>query len=74
VILAECADGGFEIYYEGFRGKVKREAVRTIKFGPKNEDSGASMSSTNGMLPSSVAWGTGEDREETRSELFAFDI
>ena len=74
VILAECADGGFEIYYEGFRGKVKREAVRTIKFGPKNEDSGASMSSTNGMLPSSVAWGTGEDRKETRSELFAFDI
>jgi len=33
LILTECEDGGYEIYYDGFRGKVKRGALKPIKFG-----------------------------------------
>lgn len=36
VILAECDDGGYEIYFEGFKGKVMKGSVRPIKFGPRN--------------------------------------
>lgn len=35
LILTECEDGGYEIYDEGFRGKVMKGSVRPVKFGPR---------------------------------------
>lgn len=34
LILEKCEDGGYEIYYNGSRGKVKKGSIRPIKFGP----------------------------------------
>jgi hypothetical protein len=34
LILHECEDGGYEIYYDGFRGKVKKGAIRPTKLTP----------------------------------------
>jgi hypothetical protein len=35
LILRECEDGGYEIYYDGFRGKVMKGSIRPVKFGPR---------------------------------------
>jgi hypothetical protein len=35
VILEACEDGGYEIYYDGLRGKVMKGSVRTVKLGPR---------------------------------------
>jgi hypothetical protein len=35
LFLAECKDGGYEILYNGFRGKVVKGALKPIVFGPK---------------------------------------
>jgi hypothetical protein len=32
LIFAECEDGGYAIYYNGFTGKVKKETLRVIDF------------------------------------------
>jgi hypothetical protein len=34
LIVYECQDGGYEIYYDGFRGKVKKGAIRPTKLTP----------------------------------------
>lgn len=35
LILEACEDGGYEVYYEGFRGKVMKGNIRPVKFGPR---------------------------------------
>lgn len=35
LILEACEDGGYEIYYEGFRGKVMKGSIRPVKLGAR---------------------------------------
>jgi hypothetical protein len=35
IILTQCEDGGYEIYGAGFKGKVKKGAIKPIDFGVK---------------------------------------